>query len=59
MQEKVSHYKAEFLYVNEFKTVEEFLIGLDKYIYYYNNHRIVTKLKMTPIEYRDHCLANI
>ncbi|CAH2213675.1 IS3 family transposase [Tepidibacter aestuarii] len=45
--------KAEFFHVNHFKTVEDFSKGLHEYIYYYNNRRIKSKLKMAPAEYRN------
>ncbi|XMB68059.1 IS3 family transposase [Mycoplasmatota bacterium zrk1] len=54
-----SQLKAEFFHINQFKSIEEFKLGLDKYINYYNNKRIVTKLKMAPVEYKYHQLANI
>ncbi len=31
---------------------------LNEYIYYYNNERIVSKLKMSPVQYRTHSLAS-
>lgn len=49
-----SHLKAEFFKINTFKSVDEFLKALDEYIKYYNEERIVTKLKMPPIQYRRH-----
>lgn len=49
--------KAEFFHVKKFNNVTSFIEELKEYLNYYNNKRIVTKLKMTPIEYRDHCLA--
>lgn len=54
-----SQLKAEFFHVNEFNTIEEFKKELDKYINYYNNDRIVSKLKMAPVEYRYHQLEFI
>jgi len=48
-----SQLKAEFFHVNHFKTVEDFIKGLHEYIYYYNNRRIKSKLKMAPVEYRN------
>lgn len=54
-----SHLKAEFYHINKFRTKEDFLNGLDEYIKYYNNKRIVTKLKMPPIQYREQSLAAI
>lgn len=54
-----SQLKAEFFHINQFKSIDEFKFGLDEYIKYYNNQRIVTKLKMAPVEYRNQDLANI
>jgi len=43
--------KTELLYIEEFNSIEEFIIDLEKYIVYYNTVRIKTKLKgMSPIE---------
>ena len=45
--------KSELFYMKEYKTIEE----LEKYIEYYNNRRIKSKLKgMSPIQYRTHSL---
>jgi len=39
------------------KTFEELEKHIEKYIFYYNNHRPQwTKKKMTPVEYRNHLL---
>jgi putative transposase len=47
--------KAEFLYLKEFESIEHFKEKLEKYISYYNNKRIKSKLKgMSPIQYRTH-----
>lgn len=47
--------KSELLYLREFESMEEFKIELEKYIEYYNNKRIKSKLKgMSPIQYRIH-----
>ena len=47
--------KTELLYIENFNSIEEFIIDLEKYIVYYNNIRIKKKLKgMSPIEYRIH-----
>lgn len=54
-----SHLKSEFFHVTSFNSVDRFIAGLHEYIDYYNNKRIVTKLKMTPIQYRDHQLGHI
>jgi len=44
--------KSEFLYLNEFQSVEQFKIELEKYINYYNTKRIKAKLKLSPVQYR-------
>ena len=38
--------KVEMFYGEKFETVDEFINCLKEYIYYYNNERIVSKLKM-------------
>ncbi len=49
--------KSEFLYLNEFESIEHIKQELEKYIYYYNNKRIKAKLKgMSPVQYRTHAL---
>jgi transposase InsO family protein len=50
--------KTEFFYRHKFKSIDEFIYGLKDYIEYYNNERVITKLKgMTPLEYRNHSLC--
>lgn len=45
--------KSELLYLQEFHSMEEFRIELEKYIDYYNNKRIKVKLKgLSPVQYR-------
>lgn len=45
--------KSELLYLREFESIEEFKIELEKYIDYYNNKRIKSKLKgLSPVQYR-------
>lgn len=45
--------KSELLYLRVFTSMEEFRIELEKYIYYYNNKRIKSKLKgLSPVQYR-------
>ncbi|OXM83248.1 IS3 family transposase [Paenibacillus rigui] len=49
--------KSEFLYTQEFESVEQFKAELDEYIMYYNHKRIKAKLKgMSPVQYRTHAL---
>jgi len=38
---------------HEYNSVEELLAAIDKYIAYYNSTRIVSKFKMSPIEYEN------
>lgn len=48
--------KSELLYLQKFKTYEDFVQQLERYIDYYNNKRIKLKLKgMSSVEYRKHC----
>lgn len=45
--------KSEFFYNEIFKSIEEFINGIDEYIYYYNNIRIKEKLGgLSPVQYR-------
>lgn len=45
--------KSELLYLREFSSMDEFKNELIKYIDYYNNKRIKSKLKgLSPIQYR-------
>jgi len=45
--------KSELLYLRKFSSVEEFKVELEKYIDYYNNKRIKSKLKgLSPVRYR-------
>lgn len=45
--------KSELLYLREFSSKEEFEEELKKYIDYYNNNRIKSKLKgLSPVQYR-------
>ena len=49
--------KSELLYLLEFESFEEFREELEKYIYYYNHHRIKGKLKgLSPVQYRTQSL---
>ena len=50
--------KVEMFYGEHFETVDEFINCLKEYIHYYNNERIVSKLKMSPVKYRTHSLAS-
>jgi transposase InsO family protein len=44
--------KSEFWRLKKFETVDSFIEELEEYIDYYNNKRIKTKLKMSPVQYR-------
>lgn len=45
--------KSELFYLQEFKSIEDFILELENYIYYYNHKRIKTKLKgLSPVQYR-------
>lgn len=45
--------KSELLYLRDFNSIEEFHAELEKYIDYYNNKRIKSKLKgLSPVQYR-------
>ena len=46
--------KVEMFYGEHFQTLDEFINCLKDYIDYYNNERIVSKLKMSPVQYRTH-----
>ena len=49
--------KVEMFYGEKFESVNTFIEKLEKYIDYYNNHRISLKLKgMSPVQYRTHSL---
>ena len=50
--------KVEMFYGEHFQTVDEFINCLKDYIDYYNNDRIITKLKMSPVNYRTHLVAS-
>lgn len=57
MENFFSKLKVEMFYSEHFKTVDEFISCLKDYIDYYNNERIISKLKMSPVQYRTHSLA--
>ena len=45
--------KSELLYLQDFKSVEDFEEHLHEYIRYYNEDRIKTRLNgMSPVRYR-------
>ena len=50
--------KSELLYLRDFCSMKEFQIELEKYIDYYNNKRIKSKLKgLSPVQYRIQSLS--
>ena len=49
--------KSELLRLQKFDSLEHFIDELHNYIWYYNNVRIKTKLKMSPVQYRTHFIA--
>lgn len=50
--------KSELLYLRDFSSMDEFKEELVKYIDYYNNVRIKSKLKgLSPVQYRIHSLV--
>lgn len=44
--------KVEMFYGETFSSTDEFIRCLKDYIDYYNNERIILKLKMSPVQYR-------
>ncbi len=46
------HFKDDLRLFYKPTNTEEMTKAIDNMIYYYNNERIVTKLKMSPVEYR-------
>lgn len=45
--------KSELLYLEEFESMDHFILELEEYIEYYNHKRIKEKLKgLSPVEYR-------
>ena len=44
--------KVEMFYGEKFESVNAFMEKLKEYIEYYNNERIITKLKTSPVKYR-------
>ena len=46
--------KVEMFYGEKFESVNAFIDKLNEYIYYYNNERISSKLKMSLVQFRTH-----
>ena len=58
MENFFARLKVEMFYGEKFESVNAFIDELKKYIHYYNNERISTKLKgMSPVQYRAHSHA--
>lgn len=54
-----SHLKAEFFYLNTFKSEDDFLEKLHKWLVYYNNTRIQARLGYrSPVDYRLQATGN-
>lgn len=53
-----SEFKNDLGDTSRFETLGEFIEGLYKQIYYYNNQRIHTALKMPPALFRQHSLTS-
>lgn len=49
--------KTECLYRIKLKSYEEASLLIDEYINFYNNYRIQTKTKLTPLEKRNQFIA--
>ena len=47
-----SQFKVDLGYVNRFEAVEELIEEIYRTIYYYNNQRIHTSIKMAPVSFR-------
>ncbi len=54
MENYFGRLKVEMFYGEKFESLEAFIHELNEYIYYYNNERISSKLKMSPVQYRTH-----
>ena len=48
-----SHFKLELGDINRFESLGELTEAIGQVIYYYNNQRIHTKLKMSPIKFKE------
>lgn len=46
--------KSELFYINEYKAIDELEKDIHEYIKYYNNSRVKSRLKMSPVNYRTH-----
>jgi len=51
--------KEEMWYNNEYKTSKELISEIHEYIKYYNEVRIVSKLKSSPMDYRNKVLNDV
>lgn len=54
MENFFGHLKAEVMYLHSFKTEDEVIEAINKYIHFYNNERYQKKLNnLSPVEYRN------
>ena len=44
--------KSEFFYLNEFELTEQLADGIQQHIRYYNEERIKTRLRTSPVAFR-------
>lgn len=47
-----SQFKVDLGYISRFETIEELIEAIYQTIYYYNNQRIHTSIKMAPVSFR-------
>lgn len=57
MENFFARLKTEMFFGEKFESVNTFIDKLKEYIYYYNNERIILKLKMSPVKYRTQNIA--
>ncbi|MFB5197374.1 IS3 family transposase [Neobacillus sp. KR4-4] len=58
MENFFGHLKSEVMYLNSFKTEEEVINAINRYIYFYNHERFQKKLSnLSPVEYRESKVA--
>lgn len=57
MENFFGHLKSELFYLEEFKSIDEFIDEIHDYIKYYNYNRVKSKLNyLSPVEFRKiHC----
>lgn len=58
MENFFGHLKSEVMYLHPFKTKEEVIEAINRYIYFYNHERFQKKLSnLSPVEYRNSKVA--